>query len=233
LDEEAVRRATIDASIAKLAELEQDRPLWEEHARRRQVQEAAEDRERKREAEERRRVAAQQAQAIRNMQVQRAEEERQRAEAAKREKDKSTRLNREKERQRREAKWNIGIWTTKRALERYRELSEIFDQTKFNIDNPLTFADVPWPVLHKPAGLTVEDVDWTAVEEFFEAVRPFMGLLEYKALMEKSHKRFHPDRWRSRGLLRSLQDASESGILEVAANTVAQAVTPLWTALRG
>jgi hypothetical protein len=233
LDEEAVRRAAIAESIAKLAELERDRPLWEEHARRRQAQEAAENRERKVKEEERRRAAAQQAQAIRSTQAQKAVEECLRSEAAKREQEMSTQLNKERERQRREAKWNVGTWTTNRALERYCELCEIFDQTRFNIDNPLTFADVPWPVLHKPAGLTVEDVDWTAVEEFFEAVRLLMGLLEYQVLVEKSHKRFHPDRWRSRGLLQSMQDASERGILEVAANTVAQAVTPLWTALRG
>jgi hypothetical protein len=35
VDEEAVRREAIAESIAKLAELERDRPLWEEQAKKR------------------------------------------------------------------------------------------------------------------------------------------------------------------------------------------------------
>ena len=45
--------------------------------------------------------------------------------------------------------------------------------------------------------------------------------------------RFHPDRWRARGLLKSMEDDDERGFIEVAANTVAQALTPLWREVRG
>ena len=45
--------------------------------------------------------------------------------------------------------------------------------------------------------------------------------------------RFHPDRWRARGLLKSMQDDDGRGFVEVAANTVAQALTPLWREVKG
>ena len=46
-------------------------------------------------------------------------------------------------------------------------------------------------------------------------------------------RRFHPDRWRARGLLKNMQDDDERGFIEVAANTVAQALTPLWREVKG
>ena len=46
-------------------------------------------------------------------------------------------------------------------------------------------------------------------------------------------RRFHPDRWRARGLLKNMQDDDERGFIEVAANTVAQALTPLWRGVKG
>jgi len=74
----------------------------------------------------------------------------------------------------------------------------------------------------------VEDIEWAAVEKFFESVKPHMRLQDYKAFVEKSHRRFHPDRWRARGLLTSIPDDEDRECIEVAANTVAQALTPLW-----
>lgn len=118
-----------------------------------------------------------------------------------------------------------------RALERYRALSDTFDVAKFDPENPLAFDGVPWPVLHSPVRLTVEDIDWSAVEAFFEAVRPSMRPQDYRQFVEKSQRRFHPDRWRSRGLLKSVANEEERESMEVAANTVAQAITPLWRAL--
>jgi len=68
---------------------------------------------------------------------------------------------------------------------------------------------------------------------FFNAVKPFMRTQDFKVFVEKSHRRFHPDRWRSRGLLKSVLDEVERGCLEVAANTVAQALTPIWRDIKG
>ena len=91
--------------------------------------------------------------------------------------------------------------------------------------------------------------NWNSVEEFFDSVRPYIRSHEYQSFIEKSHKRFHPDRWRSRGVLKSVVDEAERSCLEVgklifiltyvvsddfqAANTVAQALTPLWRDVRG
>ena len=112
-------------------------------------------------------------------------------------------------------------------------LSETFDAAKFTKENPVEFEIIPWPVLHSPVTLRVEDIDWASVEAFFEAARRYLRTQDYKVFVEKSHKRFHPDRWRARGVLKSLEDEELRGSLEVAANTVAQALTPLWREMRG
>lgn len=65
------------------------------------------------------------------------------------------------------------------------------------------------------------------------AVRPSMRAQDYKTFVQKSHLRFHPDRWRSRGLLKAVLDDTERECLDVAANTVAQALTPIWSELKG
>ena len=102
------------------------------------------------------------------------------------------------------------------------------DGARFSEGNPASFDAIPWPVLQAPALLGVEDIDWSAVEAFFRSVRPYMRPQDYKAFVQESHRRFHPDRWRARGILRSVADEETRSCLEVASNTVAQALTPLW-----
>lgn len=150
-----------------------------------------------------------------------------RAEQARRAREREERRRRERER------WSYGPWTTIRAIERYKVLSDTFDTAKFTLENPVDFETVPWPVLHSPAVLTVEDIDWASVEAFFEAARRHLRTQDYRVFVEKSHKRFHPDRWRARGIIKSLEDEELRGGLEVAANTVSQAVTPIWREMRG
>jgi len=98
---------------------------------------------------------------------------------------------------------------------------------KFSAGNPMTFASVPWPVLR--SSFSVQDVDWDTVEAFFKETQRLLTPAEFKDLVEKSHRRFHPDRWRSRRLLLSLENETERDLLEVAGSTVAQVITPLWT----
>ncbi|KAF9027793.1 hypothetical protein BDP27DRAFT_1247323 [Rhodocollybia butyracea] len=102
-----------------------------------------------------------------------------------------------------------------RALERYKVLSDAFDTSKFSANDPLSFDLVPWPVLTSPATLSEEDIDWNNVEKFFNAIQPTMRPQEFKVFVEKSHRRFHPDRWRARGLLRTIANEAERGCLEV------------------
>jgi hypothetical protein len=214
-DEESARRAAIAESQRKLAELEADRPLWEEQARKRAMQEKAEQEAQQAKAE-RKRAEAARAESERRAKTLREEQEiRRREEALRREREEMARREREKRQQ--QQRWSYGPWTVTRALERYRTLCESFDGTKFSPNEPLTFEAVPWPVLTSPVSFTVEDVDWDGVEKFFDAVRYEMRTQDYVSLVEKSHRRFHPDRWRSRGLLKSVMDDVDRGCLEVGA----------------
>ncbi|OAX41057.1 hypothetical protein K503DRAFT_854905 [Rhizopogon vinicolor AM-OR11-026] len=224
-DEEAIRQAEVAESIRKMRELERDRPLWEEQRRVREARERAQEQERQAKAEQRREAEAE------KQRQQREEVERQareaRAEADRRAAEEVRRQQEQRQRRQRQ-RWESGTWTSHRALERYRILSEEFDAARFTPDQPITFLDVPWPVLYSPSRLTVEDIDWSAVERFFATVKTHMRSQDYKDFVERSHRRFHPDRWRARKLWSAVRDDVERSCLEVAANTVAQAITPIW-----
>jgi hypothetical protein len=51
-----------------------------------------------------------------------------------------------------------------------------------------------------------------------------------QAFVEKSQRRFHPDKWRAR--LNTVRDEDEREAMEVAVGIVAQAITPLWRELK-
>ncbi|KAI0743573.1 hypothetical protein C8Q80DRAFT_1106514 [Daedaleopsis nitida] len=231
-DEAAQHETTIEESRRKLAELERDRPLWEEEAKKRARQEQLE-KEARRLRKEEARLRAAEAAAQEEQQRMRAEaaaaetERKAQAEKARRQHEREQRRRKERER------WSYGLWTNTRAIERYKALADEFDAAKFTQENPVDFESVPWPVLESPVTLRLEDIDWSAVEAFFEAAKKYMRTQDYKAFVEKSHKRFHPDRWRARGILKSVEDDDLRGCLEVAATTVAQALTPIWRTMRG
>lgn len=212
-DERAEREASIAASRAKLADLEADRPLWEAAASARMLREQAEAEahrakvEARRQAEESR-MAEQRAEKARR----RESEARAREDAARRDREAAEQL--EYAWQQREARWNTGYWTIARAIARYKEYSELFDAMKFSAD-PLEFRKVPWPVRKRPSELSTEDIDWTEVEAFFAEAKTTMRLAEYREFVERSHRRFHPDRWRSRGALNSVVDEVARSCMEV------------------
>ncbi|KAI0305612.1 hypothetical protein B0F90DRAFT_1666464 [Multifurca ochricompacta] len=224
LNELRMHEELLAESRRKIAELERDRPLWEAAARARERREGEEEEER-RAAHERRRCEEAAARARAEEERREAERERSR-EAAQAEAEAAKRRT---EAQR--ARWAQGPWTSQRALERYRTLCETFDSAA----KPalLTFEDIPWPTLRAPYTFGPEDIDWAAVESFFHTVRGHMRAQDYRVFVEKSHRRFHPDRWRARGLLTAVRDENARGMIEVAANTVAQALTPLWREARG
>ncbi|KZP03364.1 hypothetical protein FIBSPDRAFT_845039 [Athelia psychrophila] len=226
-DAERARRAALEESIRKLQELEQDKPLWDEAAKKRQMRETAEEDELRAKAERRRQAAA--AQDAHDRREKFEGEERAAAARAEAERfERAAAAARARGERSQRQRWETGPWTTARALERYRAMCAAFDSTKYAENEPLAFEDVPWPVLHAPGTFGVEDVDWAAVELFFAAVRPFVRGDEYKGFVEKSHRRFHPDRWRSRRILAGVVDEAEREELELAANVTAQALTPLW-----
>ncbi|KAJ7729805.1 hypothetical protein B0H16DRAFT_1775708, partial [Mycena metata] len=75
-----------------------------------------------------------------------------------------------------------------------------FEKLKFSETQPLTFGVIPWPVLTDPLALDVEVINWTSVEAFFACakVQLAVNVTEYNTLVEKVHRMFHPDKWRSR-----------------------------------
>jgi hypothetical protein len=237
-DEEAARRAAIEESRRKLAELERDRPLWESAAKQRaaseQAEEAARANARRREREQAERLAREQhaerqrAEEAARRKADEAERQRRAAEAAEAAvRDEARRMAAEQR-----ARNMRGPWTAVRAIEHMRLLAEEFDAERYGPALSLVFGAVPWPVLAHPSRLAIEDIDWTAVEGFFRQAEALLRPQEYANLVERSHKRFHPDRWRSRGLLKAIPDEEERGAIECAVNTVAQALTPIWRAQR-
>ncbi|KAH9928227.1 hypothetical protein B0H21DRAFT_826329 [Amylocystis lapponica] len=154
--------------------------------------------------------------------------EQHRREAEAREKDRAQRLQQQRCRQ-----WAYGDWTVSRALEHYNSLCDDFDKAKFTAANPASVDVMPWPVLCSPLLLELEDIQWSAVEAFFRAAKNTMQSQDFKKFIDTSHKRFHPDRWSARGVLKSVDDPLLRDRIEVALNTVTQALTPLWEEGKG
>ena len=184
IDPIEAERRTIDESRRKIMELEKDKPLWEV---------AKKERERREQEEERERRAAKTARE-RKAEVEKKEREdrermeREAEERRKREQEEHQRREKERKHTQNRARWTRGPWTVQRALERYRFLCEQFDEAKFSIEVPLTFNDIPWPILH--CTFSVEDIEWSSVEKFFASIKPHVRIQDYKALVEKSHRRF-------------------------------------------
>lgn len=198
----------------------------EEELRRREDEEAAR-RERAREEELRRRAYEEASKREREAQLRRQavleEELRRRAyeEAVKRERERCKLRDSER--------WPVRTgWTSQQAIDRFKAVSIEFDEIKFSSAQPLVFESVPWPLLRHPANHHLDIIDWAAVERFFSAMRVALKQSEYKVVVEKAHRRFHPDKWRSRGLLLTIEDCALRDQLEAAGNIVAQAITPLW-----
>jgi hypothetical protein len=214
----------IAESRRKIAELERDRPLWEAAAQARERQEREEEEERRAAHERRQR---EEAEVLARAERERFEAERERERACRAAEAEAAKRRAEAQR----ARWARGPWTSQRALERYRVVCESFDGTAKPAS--MCFEDIPWPTLCAPFTFGPEDIDWAAVETFFRTVRGHMRAQDYRVFVEKSHRRFHPDRWSARGLLAAISDDDARGMIEVAANTVAQALTPLWREARG
>ncbi|KAL0578898.1 hypothetical protein V5O48_003089 [Marasmius crinis-equi] len=106
-----------------------------------------------------------------------------------------------------------GPWDFKRALETYQTFGFAFDRDRFSEDEPLVWEAVPWPVANLPP-VSVKTIDWGAVEEFFTRARQTMARRSFRQVVEKSLFRFHIDRWRARGMLKTVADEKERKWLE-------------------
>jgi hypothetical protein len=247
--EEREREERLAESIRKLEEIRRQEAL--EESRRKmaefQAQEVAREKARK---EEEVRKAREQAEALRQARVEEERRKREQEEAARIAREEAVRVSRElrkrkkareqaakRERdrcnQRDATNWSpYMFWSTEVALQRFKMLSDEFDTIRFCDQQPLTFESVPWPVLISPFRLHITHIDWQAVEEFFTAVETILPPAQYKELVQKSQRRFHPDRWKSRGLGATMEDEELREQLEAAGNIVSQQVTELWSAMR-
>jgi len=253
------RKCITAESRCKILELEADRPSWERAKEMREKmekdRERAEASRRKAEVEEsQRKMREFLAEEKRRIAEKKMKKEREEAERRVREQEEQERLERErrKEQARRNAwqqattseqkrcrerdasKWGSGRhWTKALALERFIFLSDEFDQTKFCEAQPLTFENIPWPVCEEPTEFLSEDIDWGKVEAFFAFVKLGHTNIEFKRLVEKAHRMFHPDKWRARRVFQTVLDDDLRKSLEDGVNIVSQAVTPLWRQSKG
>jgi superfamily II DNA/RNA helicase len=184
MDPIEAEKRKIEESKRKIAELERDKPLWEAARREREQMEQNEERERQAAKRARERKAETERKEREYLERMAKEME----ERQKREQEERQRREKERRHTQNRARWTRGPWTIQRALERYRFLCEQFDNAKFSSAEPLTFDDIPWPMLR--CTFSVEDVEWSAVENFFASVKPHMRIQDYKVFVEKSHRRY-------------------------------------------
>ncbi|KAF7298391.1 hypothetical protein MKEN_01363800 [Mycena kentingensis (nom. inval.)] len=223
--DEAERMAEVKAMRKRMEEMAaQERA--EREAKRRKVKEA-QDRE---EMLERERVER-----LKKEQEEEERREREEREALNREKDRiaawhAATLKEEKWcRERAKKARGKGVWTAARAISRLKILMDEFDACKYSEAQPLTKGSVPWPVLTDPTTLRVGDITWESVERFCNE----LDSAEYKSVVERLHRMFHPDKWKARRMLATVMDNGTRAELEAAANRVAQALTPLWRRSKG
>lgn len=259
-EEEAKRQAQLVESIRKMQELqrleEADR-VAKERARQEKIAEAirrkaeAERLERERmerermerermehERIQREKVEREKAEAERKVREQKEREEQEQRDAERRQREYVHAAAKERGRcQNRDKAFSLNLWFNWEhgmALQRFALVSAEFDNLKFCDAQPLTFESVPWPTLTAPNRLRLEDIDWNSVESFFSmAEKTVKDKVEYKSLVEKAHRRFHPDKWKARRLLKTVLDDTLRGKLEEKGNAVAQALTPLWMKSKG
>ncbi|KAI1782180.1 hypothetical protein LXA43DRAFT_906542 [Ganoderma leucocontextum] len=219
--EDIERMALIEESRRKITELEKDKPLWEEKRKKREAEETKMDGE-----------AARKAQAVKQKAAAEAEQDRQRQAAA----DALARKMRieylqaqaTEERSSLRRRYSGRFWEISDAIQHFSSAGSTFDRTKYTAENPLVFEKVPWPTLLPPWRLRECDVTWEQVEKFFNTAYSQMRVKAYKEFVDKAHKRFHPDRWRARQLLKSIGEREWTDGVEAVTNTVVQAVTPIW-----
>ncbi|KAK0476060.1 hypothetical protein IW261DRAFT_1642964 [Armillaria novae-zelandiae] len=238
---ERKRKADLEESKRKVREIQ------EAEARRKKAEEAAKKKEKERkereQREEQKRKKEEEARRKKEEEAERKreqerkereerEEQERKHEQARREREWREATIRESDRLKRRARslWGLRRWSNSCALEHVQMLMDEFEKTKFSESQPATFEIIPWPVLTDPLLLKVEHIDWTGVEEFFALARVELTVAEYKKMVERLHKMFHPDRWRARAILKTVFDGYLGHTLEEAGNTVSQAMTPLWRA---
>ncbi|KAK0443219.1 hypothetical protein EV421DRAFT_537765 [Armillaria borealis] len=233
------RQLGVANSRCKMLELERDKSLWEEARVKRERKEQKErEMEQKRRAEEMHKMEDEERKKEdhRMKMEEEARVEREHAQAEREEKQKlqrqkwheATKAEKRRCQRRDKEKWNLECWTDSQAVDRFLVLMDEFETTPYSESKPLTSSSVPWPVLVHPRRFKVSDLDdWQAVDGFFKFARRYLQVNAYKKMVMRARQMFHPDRWKSRSLLKTVMDDSIRSSLEAAGNKVSQAVNAL------
>lgn len=233
------RELGVANSRCKILELERDKPFWEEaRVKREQDEQNEREMEQKRRAEEMHRMEEEERQKEehRMKMEEKARVERERVQAEHEEKKKlrrqkwheATKAEKRRCHRRDKETWNLECWTDDQAVDRFLVLMDEFEKARYSESKPLTPSGVPWPVLVNPRRFKVSDLDdWQAVDGFFKFARRYLEVNAFKKMVMRARQMFHPDRWKSRGLLKTVMDDSVRSSLEAAGNKVSQAVNAL------
>ncbi|KAI0088651.1 hypothetical protein BDY19DRAFT_178630 [Irpex rosettiformis] len=240
VDEETLRLAELAEKIKRMEELKK-LEKEEKEARQRREQEAKkaeeerlEQERKKREKEEAERLARlrEEAERLARERQEREAQEKRQAENTKRlyfQAAMAERARCNKRDLRYCATWDMTMWNVQRALDRFVGVSEEFDSLKFHeTAQPLTFESIPWPILDHPHRMSLDLIEGIAVNKFFATMKSMQTHGEYMSMIKKARNRFHPDRWRSRGILNSVLDENLRGRLETAGNEVSKQINHLW-----
>jgi len=220
--EKARRQADIEEALKRIKELR------EEEERKAQARKEQQEKEEQTAAEQARAEAERQ-----RREERRREEERQKEERRQKEWAEATRRETQRCLRRNTSEWGVGsTWSIAKSLSRVKTLVGEMEKLKFSESQPFTSHVVPWPVLGDPALFVASELEWSSVDTFFERVQLQFDSAGYKEFVHRVHLMYHPDRWKSKGYLVTVQDEEERGVLERAGNVVSQAVTPLWRKTR-
>ncbi|KAK0200088.1 hypothetical protein DFS33DRAFT_1400182 [Desarmillaria ectypa] len=237
------RQLCVVNSRCKILELEGDKLLWEEaRVKREQKEQKERETEQKRRAEEmsesmrKMEDEERQKERLRKKVEDEARLERERVQAEREEKQRlqrqkwheATKAEKRRCQRRDKEKWNLESWTDSQAVERFLVLMVEFETMQYSESKPLTSSGIPWPVLTNPRRFKESDLDdWQAVDSFFKFSRRHQEAHAYKKMVMRARQMFHPDRWKSRSLLKTVMDESVRSSLEAAGNKVSQAVNAL------
>ncbi|KAK7062673.1 hypothetical protein VNI00_000161 [Paramarasmius palmivorus] len=130
----------------------------------------------------------------------------------------------------RDAKLVSRVWNEGLAIDRFKAVLDEFEKAKCSESQPLTSAAIPWPVLTDPFSLAPQEIEWADVEKFLAALQRRTGNAQaFRQLLGRAQRVFHPDRWRSRGLLKTVIHEELRTSLEVTGNKVSQAINSEYT----
>lgn len=217
MDEEAQR---IAESLRKMRELNQDRVRQREREKTIREERPTMGKRSKSEApsreEERRRRAAADRQEDEERQRREDQEAKERQRAADEYQREERRQKAAADRDQRQRAWNSGEWNPDRAITRFLQACRFFDDAKFSAETlPLTWLDIPWPILRRPTETTAQDIQWATVKEFFQAIQlDAKYSSNYKDVVKTNVRRFHPDRWANRNCLVAVIDDQERHEIE-------------------